>query len=136
MNPYEKYQQQVVTTMTQGDMLLKLYDEALKQIDVARAAIGEERIKDMDKAISKTEQIIRYLRSTLDFRYPISNQLSKLYDFFNTQLVMANVKKDVKLLDDIQPLIRELRDTFDQCAKIERAGRTGMAAQNSMGNAI
>lgn len=136
MNPYEKYQQQMVTTMTQGDMLLKLYDETLKQIDIARVAIGEKRIKDMDKAIDKAEQIVRYLRSMLDFRYPVSNQLSQLYDFFNTQLVMANVKKDVQPLDDIQPLIRELRDTFDQCVKIDRANRTGMAAQNAVGNAI
>lgn len=135
MNPYEKYQQQMVTTMTQGEMLLKLYDEALKQIEIARAAIKDGKIPEMDKAITKTEQIIRYLRKTLDFRYPISGNLAKLYDFFNTQLVMANVKKDTKPLDDIQPLIAELRDTFSQCAKIDRANRTSSAGM-AMGDVV
>ncbi|MDL2293603.1 flagellar export chaperone FliS [Ruminococcaceae bacterium OttesenSCG-928-D13] len=128
MNPYEKYQQQMVTTMTQGEMLLKLYDETLKQIDIARNAIAAREIEPMDKAIAKAEKIIRYLRAQLDFRYPVSKELSKLYDFFNTQLVMANVKKDVQPLDDIYPLIRELRETFDQCAKLDRANRSGMTA--------
>ncbi len=127
MNPYEKYQQQVVTTMTQADMLLKLYDEAVKQIGIARVAIEENKIEQMAKAIEKTERIIRYLQSTLDFRYPVSDNLSKLYSFFNTQLVLANVKKDVKPLNDIEPLIQELRDTFCQCDKINRAERTNIA---------
>ncbi|MGD9560234.1 MAG: flagellar export chaperone FliS [Oscillospiraceae bacterium] len=124
MNPYEKYQQQVVTTMTQGDMLLKLYDESAKQIEIARASIVAGKVEEMDRAISKAEEIIRYLKGILDYRYPVSANLAKLYDFFNTQLVMANVKKDVKHLDDIQPLILELRETFSQCVKIDRATRT------------
>ena len=127
MNPYEKYQQNMVTTMTQGDMLLKLYDETIKQIDIARASIQANKIPEMDAAIKRAERIIRYLRSILDYRYPVSGNLAKLYDFFGTQLVMASVKKDVKHLDDIEPLIRELRDTFDQAVKIDRASRTGLA---------
>lgn len=127
MNPYEKYQQQVVTTMTQAEMLLKLYDETIKQIEIARAAIQEGKVPEMSRALEKAEQILRYLQSTLDFRFPVSDNLAKLYSFFNTQLVMANVKKDAKPLDDIQPLIQELRDTFAQCDKINRAERTNAA---------
>lgn len=124
MNPYEKYQQQMVTTMTQGEMLLKLYDESLKQIEIARNAIMQKNVAVMDKALTKAGKIVSYLRETLDFRYAVSANLSKLYDFFSTQLVMASVKKDVKILDDIAPLLRELRETFDECAKIDRAERT------------
>lgn len=127
MNPYEKYQQQVVTTMTQGDMLLKLYDEAIKQIGIARAAIEDKKIEPMAIALEKTERIIRYLESTLDFRYSVSDNLSQLYSFFYTQLVLANVKKDVKPLNDIEPLIQELRETFCQCDKMNRAERTSVS---------
>jgi flagellar protein FliS len=136
MNPYEKYQQQMVTTMTRGDMLLKLYDETLKQIDLARAAIQAGSIPEMGKAIDKAERIIRYLRSCLDLRISIAEQLSRLYDFFNTQLVMANVKKDVQPLDDIQPLIRELRDAYDACIRAERSNRTQTAGSTAVGNVV
>lgn len=123
MNPYEKYQQQVVTTMTQGDMLQKLYNEVIKQMEVARVAIAASQNDAMGKAIDKAVRIIRHLRSTLDMRYEVSGNLAKLYDFFDMQLVLASVKKDVKILNEIEPLIGELRDTFLQCDKIDRSNR-------------
>lgn len=132
MNPYEKYQQQVVATMTQGEMLLKLYDETIRQIGLARVCIQEGRVAEMDAALTKAEKIVLYLRSTLDQRYPISKSLSQLYDFFHNQLVMASIKKDTGLLDDVEPLVCELRETFDECAKIDRATRTNVAVANTV----
>ncbi len=128
MNPYEKYQQQMVTTMTQGDMLLKLYDEALKQVGLACTAIDASDIESMARSIEKAQRILRYLRTTLDFRFPVSYNLAKLYDFFDNQLMMASIKKEKAPLYDIEPLIVDLRDTFDQCVKLDRAQRTGQAA--------
>ncbi len=130
MNPYEKYQQQMVTTMTQGEMLLKLYDETLRQIDLARNCIQTKDIAGMDKAISKAQKIIHYLRGNLDHRYSVSGNLSKLYDFFSGELMGASIKKEVQPLDDIQPLILDLRNTFEQCDRIERSNRTGHATAN------
>lgn len=127
MNPYEKYQQQMVTTMTQGDMLLKLYDETLKQIGIAKQAMNENKIEEMAKALGKTEKIIRYLKDTLDHRFPVSANLAKLYDFFNMQIVMANVKKAAQPLNEIEPLIQELRDTFAECDKMGRTERAATA---------
>lgn len=122
-NPYQKYQEQMVTTMTQGDMLMKLFDESLRQIELARNAIENQNIPEMDKANQKAQRIFSYLRSCLDFRFPISNNLSNFYDFFNQQLVASNVKKDVKPLDDIAPLVMELRNTFEQADKMDRSSR-------------
>ncbi len=130
MNPYEKYQQQMLTTMTQGEMLLKLYDEALRQIDLAKHSIEINDVAGMDKAIAKAQKIIRHLRTTLDFRYSVAHNLAKLYDFFGTELMTASVKKDVKSLDDVRPLVLELRNTFAECDKIERSGRTLQTAAN------
>ncbi|MDL2252732.1 flagellar export chaperone FliS [Ruminococcaceae bacterium OttesenSCG-928-I18] len=130
MNPYEQYQQKMLTTMTQGEMLLKLYDETLRQIDLARQYIQTQEIAEMDKAIAKAQKIIRYLRGNLDFRYSVAGNLAKLYDFFGSELMTASVKKDVKPLDDIRPLISDLRNTFEQCDKIERGNRTSQTAGN------
>ena len=35
-NAYQKYQQQSVTTMTQGEMLIKLFDETIKQLNAVK----------------------------------------------------------------------------------------------------
>lgn len=124
MKPFEQYQQQMLTTMTQGDLLLKLFDETIRQIDRARAAIKNDDITEMENSIGKSLRIIRHLRGSLDRRYPVSLNLSQLYDFFDRQLVMANIKKDTALLDEVEPLILELRGTFAECDRIERRTRT------------
>lgn len=128
MNPYEKYQQQMVTTMTQGDMLIMLYDGVLKQIEIGRICIEQEKVNEMDIALIKAQRIIHHLKTNLDYRYEISKNLGLLYDFFYEQLVMANIKKDVKPLNDIAPLILDLKNTYEQCDKINRSGRTAFTA--------
>lgn len=130
MNAYDMYRQQVVTTMTQGEMLQKLYNETLRQLDIAKGAISDQDTEAMDKSINKAEKIVQYLRSVLDHRFPVSKSLSRLYEFFNMQMVMASVKKDVKPLDDIIPLIEEMRDTFMECDKLDRTSRAGAAVGN------
>ena len=67
--------------------------------------------------MQKSQKILNYLRSTLDFQYEISNQLSALYDYFVRQVIAANVRKDAAPLDEVLTMIRELRDTFAQAAK-------------------
>ncbi len=130
MNPYEKYQQQMVTTMTQGEMLLKLYDETLRQIDLAKVHIQSGNLSEMDKNIAKAQRILRHLRDNLDFRYSVSRNLSQLYDFFNRELMFANIRKDCKPLDDIRPLILDLRNTYEQCDKLERSARNQAVGAN------
>ncbi len=130
MNPYEQYQKQMVTTMTQGEMLLKLYDEILRQIDFAKVSIQSGNVEEMNKTISKAQKILRHLQDNLDHRYPISNNLSQLYSFFTRELMFANIRKDSKHLDDIRPLILDLRNTYEQCDKIERSNRNKAAGNH------
>ena len=52
---------------------------------------------------------------------PISTQLDALYDFFNRQLVTANVKKDTGILKELLPMLAELKDAFAQIAAMPRS---------------
>ena len=116
-NPYQAYQQQSVMTMTQGEMLLKLYDETIKQLSAAEIFMGEGSIEKTNQALQTAQKIVNHLRATLDFQYEISNQLAALYDYFVRQIVAANIKKDVALIQEVLPMVTELRDTFAQAAK-------------------
>lgn len=130
MNPYEKYQRQMVNTMTQGDLLNMLFDGAVKQIEIAKKEIDSKNLKNMDIAIGKARKIIQYLKSCLDFRYSISHNLSSLYSYFDTQLGLASVKKSVMILDEIGAMLKELRETFTECDKVNRSKATAIAGMN------
>ena len=120
INPYEQDKKQSVMTMTQGEMLTKLYEEIIKQLNVALLFIEEKNISKSNQALQKSQKILNYLKATLDHKYQISKSLDSLYDFFIQQIVLANIKKETKPIQDILPMIEELRDTFIQADRLAR----------------
>lgn len=122
VNPYQKYQQQSVMTMTPGEMLLKLYDEVITQLSAVRQFNLEKDYQGANASLKKAQRIISYLNQTLDFQYEISGSLSALYDYFLRRLVDANIHKDNEPIDEVLPMISELRDTFAQADKNSRSG--------------
>lgn len=134
-NPYDNYRQQSVMTMTGGEMLVKLYDETLRQMNSAKRSMAENDLAASNLSLQKCQRILNYLDNTLDKRYPVSTSLSSLYDFFIRQTVAANIRKDSTLLDDIMPMIAELRDTFVQAEKLSRMGQA-RPATGTMASAV
>lgn len=119
-SPYEQYQKQSVMTMTQGEMLTKLYEEIIKQLSGAVLFIDSKDFSRANLALQKAQKILNYLKVTLDHKYRISQNLESLYDFFIQQIILANIKKEVKPVQDIIPMVEELRDTFIQADRIAR----------------
>lgn len=119
-NPYQKYQEQSVMTMTPGEMLLRLYDEVITQLSAARQFNEQKDIARANAAFQKAQRIIHYLDQTLDPQYEISANLSALYDYFLRRLAEANIRKDNAPVDEVLPMIAELRDTFYQADKTNR----------------
>lgn len=125
VNAYQQYKNQSVMTMTQSEMLIKLYDELITQLSRASNAITEKKIPDANDALQRSQRIINYLRATLDKKYSISDNLDALYEFFGKSLFQANIKKDVNTINEIIPMICELRDAFGTAALTSRATGTG-----------
>lgn len=119
-NPYDTYKQQSVMTMTNGQLLLALYDGFLKQISLTSQAFTSKNCSDINTHLQKAQLILTHLRSTLDFKYEISGNLSALYDYFNTVLIQVNIKKDPTGLEEVYQMISELRDTFEKAEKQTR----------------
>lgn len=122
-NPYDKYKEQSVMTMTHGEMLTRLYEEVIKQLNMGVLGINQKNYNGTNEALKKAQRIINYLKATLDFKYDISNNLASLYDFFNQQIMSANIKKNSKLLEEILPMVEELKDAFVQGEKLARMGK-------------
>lgn len=130
---YEAYKQQSVMTMTHGEMLVKLYDEVIKQLNGAVRSIETKDIEATNRSLQKVQNILHYLDSTLDMRYEVSQSLSALYDFFIRQSISANIKKDTALLTELVPMVQELRDAFTQADKLSRMGQVAANSSSLIG---
>ena len=109
LNPYQKYQQQSVMTMTPGEMLTRLFDELIKQLSAFKEFNSQKDYAQANDA-------------TLDRQYEVSHGLSALYDYFIRRTVEANLRKDDAPIDEILPMVTELRDSFIQADRLARHG--------------
>lgn len=112
MRGYQSYKEQAINTMTQGELLLVLYDELVKRAKRAEIALGKEEYPLFEESIQRCIDIIRYLNDTLDRKYPISNEIARLYDFFSYDLNRVKFGRNKAELERLQPMLADLRDTF------------------------
>ncbi len=120
------YREQTIHTMTQEELLLLVYDELVVSLRRADLALTKGEEQPFDNAVERCLAIIRYLDDTLDRQYPIGNDLHRLYDYFCYELIRVKMGRNKKELDQVRPMITELRDSFRMAAK-------NKATQNSTG---
>lgn len=116
-NQYQAYRQQSVLTMTQGEMLKAVYDGLLKALYSAQKAFETKDYALINKHLLKAQEILEYLKNTLNPKYEIAQNLSALYDYFLEKVRGANVTKSPDGLDEVETMITELRDAFVQADK-------------------
>lgn len=129
MNPYSAYKKQAVTTMTPMEIVLKLYSETERELNRAIMFIEEKSFENANKSLTKSGDLINALRSVLDMKLPIGQNLDSLYSFFERQIVAANVKKDKEIIESILPMIGELKDAFTQIAAMSKEDIAAQALQ-------
>lgn len=112
---YQAYATNAVSTQSQGQLIIMLYDGAIKFIDKAQEGISNYQIQEAHTNIIKTQKIINELMVTLKTDTgEIAQQLLTLYQYMYQQLVQANIKKDTDILEEVKELLVGLRDTWKQ----------------------
>ena len=117
MRGYQRYRENSLNTMTQGELLLLLYDELIKRLTQAELELKREQYPVFEGAVDRSLEIIRYLDSTLDRKYPISQNLSQLYEYFCYELSRVKAGRNATELARVKGMASELRDSFRQADK-------------------
>ena len=114
VNAYQQYQYNSIMSASPERLVLMLFEGAIKFVKLARKAIEEKDIAGANENLTKAQDIIAELDRSLDMSYDISQNLAGIYDFLYRRLVDANVKKDAELLDVVESMLKELKDTWEQ----------------------
>ena len=109
------YQRVKVETATPESLVLMLYDGALRFMTQAEIAFEENNIEKINNLLLRVQAIFTELQCSLDRDKggDIASNLERLYVFFNSKLIEANMKKDVNSLLEIKPMVQNLRDTWE-----------------------
>lgn len=117
---YAQYTNSKILTATPSELTLMLYDGAIKFCTIAIDSIEKKDIPKAHMNIVKVENIIDYLRKTLDMKYPVAQEFEKMYVYIYDRLVEANMKKDREILDEINTHLHAIRDTWKEVMRINR----------------
>lgn len=119
-NAYNTYKNNSVNYASKEQLLLMLLDGAVKYAKIGRQAIIDNDIQKKHDNIMRTQDIFYELMISLDRNAggEWSDNLYAVYEFINQRLMEANMKKDVKIMDEIIPLIEEVRDLWNEAYKL------------------
>lgn len=120
---YAQYNNSKVLTASPAELTLMLYDGAIKFCNIAIDAAQKKDIQKTHDNIIKVENIVAYLRNTLDMKYPVAQEYERIYAYLQQRLLIANMKKEPEILEEINEHLRSVRDTWKQV--MERAHTKG-----------
>jgi flagellar protein FliS len=115
------YKETKIKTANQGQLIIMLYDGALKNLDEAISIMKKNAgkknpalIESSGKAIIKAQAIISELSASLDFDAgkEIANRLFSLYAWFAQELLDANITYDAGKLETVRTMLSDLRTSW------------------------
>ena len=123
-NALSTYRETRIKTASQGQLIIMLYDEAIKHLDRGLELLEKNnqekkdpgKIEYIGKAMMKTQEIITELMVSLDFEQggEIARNLFSLYTWFNKELLEANIKQDIRRITIIRNMVNELRGAWSE----------------------
>lgn len=114
----QQYLQTQVRSSTPLELVVMLYDGAIRATAAAAEAMSRRDIPTRRTNLSRAMAIISELQSTLDMERggEISTQLDQLYSWMTSQLVEATVRQDPKPIADVHRTLEILQDAWRQVA--------------------
>jgi len=122
-NPYTNYRNARVSTINRGDMVVLVYDAAIKYLEEVKICMQKKDYNGKGMYMDRAFAAINELRTSLSFDYDrkIAESLSQLYFFMTKQMSNATLKNDIKSVDVVIDILKGLKEAWEQAAKNEKS---------------
>lgn len=136
MNAYtQQYQQNQILSASPEQILIMLYDGAIRFTRQAIAGVEEEdRLKKLE-GTRRAMAIITEFANTLDHEVggEIAENLDALYAFMTRELTQANLNSDIERYRVVEDLLVGLRSTWVEAVEIKRSESTSATQEENSG---
>ena len=117
------YQKNAIMTASKAELTLMLYDGAIKFCNIALSGFENKDYEKINTNLKKAQAIITEFRATLDHKNPVWEDFERVYDYIYRCLIDANIHKDEEKLQEALKYIREMRDTWKEVMRLNKAGK-------------
>jgi flagellar secretion chaperone FliS len=118
-NPSAAYRQQSVLTASPGQLVVMLYDGALRFLLQAATAMRADDQAGCDQKLRRAEAIIDELHATLDKDRggEVASRLEGIYVFCKRRLIEARIERAPAMIEKVSELLSELREAWGEIAQ-------------------
>lgn len=133
-NPQLRYLKTRIESASQPQLLVMLFDAAVKKLHLSKKAIQENDIETCHTELTKVQKIFTELMVSLDMEKggELSANLMRVYDYIYHRLVQANIKQDAGIIDEVLPMVDDLREGWTQAVDKVIAEDPSMAQPNQL----
>ena len=117
-NPWKSYHKVATQTASPGQLVLMLYDGAIRFLDRSLAGFALDDPAEFNSSISnnilRAQAIINELNSSLDMEKggDISVNLRQLYTYFDRRMTESNIRKEQEGIREVIERLTVLRDAW------------------------
>lgn len=117
------YKKTSVQTASKEQILLMLYQAAIKNCKKAMEAIDEKNVAKKGEYIGKMQDIVVELSNSLDFEIggDVAKELASLYDYILYASTQANIKIEKSHLDGCLKVLNTLYEGWTEAVKQVKA---------------
>jgi flagellar protein FliS len=134
MNGYaNQYLANAVNSASPEQLMLMLYDGAVRFISLAIQAIENGLIDKRAYYINKTSAIVSEFAATLDHSMnpKLAEDLDALYGYMQNRMLEANLKNDIEPLVEVKTMLSDLRATWAQAIEINKQEMRGASGETT-----
>ncbi|WP_148229419.1 flagellar export chaperone FliS [Carnobacterium sp. 17-4] len=108
------YKENQILNASPKKLIVLLYEGCIKNLKLAEIHITEKNIEKTNQVLIKAQDILAELMNTLDFEKggEVAENLYRMYEYLTSELVKANISKNIEDVQRSRKLIEELRDTW------------------------
>jgi flagellar protein FliS len=114
-----KYRENAILTASPGQLVLMLFDGAIRAMALAHAAFERpkndfRRIEIINRELLRAQSIFTELRGTLNHEVggDYAKTMDPLYLYFKRRLAEANISKQLEPLAEVEQLFSTLREAW------------------------
>lgn len=134
-NPWKSYHSVATQTASPGQLVLMLFDGAIRFLETARQGFFEndpaERNRLINDNIQRAQAIITELNVSLNLRDggDLATTLRGLYEYFDTRLLEANLRKEETGIIEVIDRMSVLRNAWSEMLANQAQSTVGAEAR-------
>lgn len=109
---------EVLYKKTPQELTAFLYEGLIDNLETARDHIVNNQLYEANQKLQKSNDIVERLGVGLKYEAgPVAEQLDSLYNYMADQIILANRKKDTKLIENVLRIIGPIAQAWNSAMK-------------------